>query len=206
MSVRNYTSEFPEVQKLVADKLELTRQLRRIRRKLHSINRKHEFLIDVTEQKDKSLELAVEKLLKAAGFKDVFHVGDDSDREDVLMWFDGVAYLIECRGRGRGGVSTSDTGQVGLRLDVVKGVRELKGWPKKIIMVLNLNLKMPLSERPDDPYNSEIGQALKNSEHSYVFSKELVRGYVMLKKGHLTKHQFLKDLSSPGIVRFKERK
>jgi len=203
LSIIDTVSKFSEVETLVSQKNDLTRKLKRVRRKLSTYKTKYAFLKALVEAKTSDeLESATKDYFKEVGYEKVHWTGKDTEREDVQVWYRKKVYIIECKGHTKGNAKREDIDQLSWRSVHCKGLPEFVGHTLKYIMVMNNQSSFPLNKRDNNPLAIAIKTKLLADKNGLVTTKELVNGFIKLKRKEITFSQFDKKLNQIGLIEF----
>lgn len=202
IDIENTISRFPEGERLLLKKAELTKELKKVRRRLRTQKARYSFLKRMIETQDSTvLEIAIKDYFRSLGFKAV-HKGNDTSREDVQVWVEGKVYILECKNHTTGNATREDISQLSHRRANIHDLPEFEGKKLVFIGVINNQCSRPLKNRDSNPLSTENEKTLKHDKNSIVTTKSLYDAFVAIKRNKLTLNGFENKLNQIGLIEF----
>ncbi len=202
--------EIPEYKKMLSslerEKREFKKQKRAVasaKRKIESLNRKYLFIekIFLLDSGGIELEQHICKLFQAIGYKNVRHIIHDTQNPDIEIEQDSKLTCIEVKSSQNQHLSENEILQVlkyrNRRQDDLPNA-EVKG----LLVFNHQNKEADISKRSHTPFDQHRDRDAKLGKYSLVSVVELLKGFILVKKGKLTFEQFDKVLHVYGIVKF----
>lgn len=206
-SVRQLTSRFRETKELIAEHNILKRQLKKIDRKLLTLENKYKFLSDIVSigGHDTVIELATKKLLKSAGFREVKHLKNvRPKREDLQVWCEDCLILIECKGTYKTVPPDHEVGQIKKYIDHRKNIVR-STLPVYGLTVINHDFNKPHDKRNTNPFGKYKNEYALGSSYGMITTSELLNGFILLKNGDIDFETFKRFLLKTGEIKFSGR-
>lgn len=204
MNIEDTISKFSEGETLLNRKAELTRELKRVRRRLKTMKSEYSFLKDMLEATSgEDFELYMVKYFKSLNFYDkVVHTGNHSEKEDIQLWLGNHILLIETRNTETRNPNKDDIGQLEWRKHQNKKSLEFKGYSLFYTMVFSHQSKYDIKSRKKNPLHGDIKDKLIADGNSFVTAIDLFDAFIKIKRNELTLEDFNKKLNQVGLVEF----
>jgi len=205
--LRQITKDFNEVKILISEHKSISKQLRKVDRKLQTIESKYKFLTDIVsvDGKDAIIEKSAKLLFKSAGFKQVRHlVNVRPKREDLQIWCDDCLILVECKGTYRSVPDDKELSQIKKYIDHRSNIIKSK-IPVFGLTVINHDNSKLYQKRNKNPFDKSKQEYAIASQYGIVTTTELLEGFVLLKNNIITFDTFKQKLKQFGVINFGDR-
>jgi hypothetical protein len=199
------TKDFEEIKPLLVEHKQAQQKMRKVDRKIKTINAKYAFMSEVVgvNSDDTVLGNAIKLLLKNAGFTKVVHFKSKRikpQREDLQAWEGNDLFVIEAKGISKENPSHPDSTQV---LKYMKET-EKRVTDKKVygITIINHSKQLHVSNRRQTFRDNEREKDVANFGIGYMSTYDLLIGFWHLKMGRITFEQFKDSLKQIGLITY----
>ena len=205
--LRQIIKDFNEVKELIAEHKSISIKLRKVDKKLKTLETKYKFLTDLisVDGKDTLIEKAAKSLFKSAGFEQVRHlVNVRPKREDLQIWCNDCLILVECKGTYRSVPDDKELSQIKKYIDhrtnIVKSTIPVFG-----LTVINHDNSKLYHNRNKNPFDKSKHEYAIASQYGIITTVDLVRGFLLLKNNIITFDTFKQTIKQFGIIKFGDR-
>ena len=205
--LRYITKDFDDVKNLIETHKALSQQLRRVDRKLKSIETKYKFLTDIISVggNDTTIEKSAKLLLKNAGFKEVRHlVNVRPKREDLQIWCNDCIILAECKGTKNAVPPDHELSQIKKYIDHRVNIAKSK-LPVYGLTIINHDNSKQFHNRNKNPIDKSKHEYAVASGYGVITTVELVHGFLLLKNNQVTFDLFKQTIIKHGNIKFDGR-
>ena len=202
--LRKITKDFEEVKELIAEHRILKKEIRKVDRKLITIETKYDFLAEIVsiDGNSTTIEIATKKLFKNAGFTEVrYLVNPRQKREDLQIWCEDCIIIVECKGLKAIHPSLDEICAVKKYIDFRKN-KILSHLPIFGLTVINHDNSKHFQQRIKNPIDTFKIEYVIAQKFSVILTTELVKGFLLLKNKIITFEYFKNKIKQHGLVTF----
>jgi predicted lipase len=198
--LKEITSKFTDVSNLLEEQKLLHRKISRVRRKLRTKYNEYKFLQELVgiDIKGEILENALKQYFKKIGFEKVDKVGKKYKEEDIRVEYNNILLLVEVKGAKQPIIDDDRIFQVLKHIP-----NKQKTHPEKNVygvFVCNHDNLKSLKERKKDPFDERVKKLIFDSKLCVITTIELIKIFVKIEQGLMTKDDFIRKLCKPGVL------
>lgn len=198
--------EISEISNLVLAKREAKKAINRLNRRIGTIEKNYSFLSEIVAigNHNKHLEYSLKKYFKSLElFNRVDWLPKSGSNEDLRIWTDECVIIVDVNGNNKPSLSSAHIHKVGKYIVLGAKIKSMNGFSRRGLVIVNHDNTKHYLKRAANPFTdkTDLFYAEQNNI-GLVTTVELVKGYIKLKKGEITKEDFQDKITTNGIIHF----